>query len=219
MQKMYDRYHGKWRKSLIFTQRTEKYRHDSLIATETWYETMVYPKNFRIDFGEPSEGNCVIFRDDSLYAFRQHKLKTSRADTNDLLYFLGGMYFSPSFTEVCNRFNSFHINPDKGYHRQWQGHKIFVLGAEKETDSVNQLWIEGPAFNVVRLITFEGGSMQDGVFSGHKEVGNAPCETLVTFSVDGDLRQKEVYRDCKANMQIPPAMFSVDSPWRWHWHR
>jgi hypothetical protein len=38
LQKMYARYHGKWHSNLSFNQTTEKYRNDSLVKTQTWYE-------------------------------------------------------------------------------------------------------------------------------------------------------------------------------------
>jgi hypothetical protein len=43
LQSMYSRYHSIWHKSLKFNQTTERYRNDSLITTNTWYETIVYP--------------------------------------------------------------------------------------------------------------------------------------------------------------------------------
>ena len=51
LQKMYRQYAGKWMHSFTFNQTTENYRNDSLIRTATWYEAVVYPDKFRIDFG------------------------------------------------------------------------------------------------------------------------------------------------------------------------
>lgn len=212
---MYNRYHGKWRKSLVFTQKTEKYRNDSLVAEETWYETIVYPKNFRIDFGRPDSGNCVIFKNDSAYIFKGHKLLKSRADTNELLYFLGGMYFSHSFEEVYRKFHAFGIDAGKSYKRG----RIAVIGVADSSVEANQLWVEEKTYNVVRLITFANGHSSDAVFSHHKELGKTQCETHVAFYEDGRLRQREIYTELKANRRIPTSMFSVDSTWAWHWYR
>lgn len=213
LEQMYNRYHGKWRKSLIFTQRTEKYRNDSLVATETWYETMVYPRSFRIDFGRPDSGNCVIFRNDSAYIFRAHHLVKSRADTNELLYFLGGMYYASSTHEVCDKFRAFGIDPDKSYRKG----DITVIGAADDRAYASQLWIDSKTYKVKRLMKFDNGHKSDALFTGHKKAGRAPCETLVAFYEDGKLRQKEVYTRLKANKKIPATMFSVQNPWKWHW--
>lgn len=215
LERMYHRYHGKWRSSLIFTQHTEKYRNDSLLATETWYETMVYPSFFRIDFGLPDSGNCVIFRNDSAYIFRAHKLMKSRADTNELLYLLGGIYYSPSFADVCNKFRAFGIDPGKSY---WHDANIIVIGATGDSASANQVWVEARTYNVVRLIKFHNGHKSDARFSRHRRVGSTRCETLVEFYEDGRLRQKEVYTRLRANRDIPPSIFSTINPWQWHWY-
>lgn len=213
LQQMYNRFHGRWRTSLTFIQHTQKYRNDSLSGSETWYETMVYPKNFRIDFGKPGLGNCIIFRSDSAYFFREHKLVKSRADTNELLYFLGGMYFSPTFGQVSEKFRAFGIDPEKGYKHGG----ITVIGATDSNASANQLWIEGGTYKVVRLIRFDKGHRTDAVFSGHKKLGKTRCETLVAFYEDGRLRQRETYTELHANGRIPASLFSVTDPWSWHW--
>lgn len=213
LQSMHNRYHGKWRTSLIFTQHTEKYRNDSLVGTETWYETMVYPKNFRIDFGRPDSGNCVIFRHDSAYVFRAHQLVKSKADTNELLYFLGGMYFTPTVAEVCDKFRAFGIDPSRGYRRG----EVMIIGAASETDRSGQLWVEVGTYKVLRLMRFENGHQSDAILSAHKKLGGTYCETEVAFYEDGKLRQKEVYTRLKANKSIPASMFSVADPWAWHW--
>lgn len=213
LQVMYNRYHGKWRESLIFTQHTEKYRNDSLVATETWYETMVYPNNFRIDFGVPDSGNCIIFRNDSAYVFRAHMHVKSKADTNELLYFLGGMYFAPAFGEVCKKFRALGVDPDRGYRRG----SVMVIGAASESDRTGQLWVEDGTYKVVRLMKFDNGHESDAIFKNHKKAGGAWCETLVEFYEDGKLRQKESYVKLKANKSIPASMFSPVNPWLWHW--
>src|SRR5215467_11433168 len=53
LKKMYEHYHGKWYRTLTFSQTTENYRQDSLIKTSTWYEYVLFPDKFRIDFGDP----------------------------------------------------------------------------------------------------------------------------------------------------------------------
>ena len=70
---MHDRYAGKWYRTFSFSQTTEIYRNDSLKRSETWYENIKFPNNFRIDFGDPDSGNAVIFKNDSSYLFRKFR--------------------------------------------------------------------------------------------------------------------------------------------------
>ena len=57
---MHDRYAGKWYRTLTFNQKTEMYQNDSLLQTQTWYEALIFPDKFRIDFGPSDSGNSVI---------------------------------------------------------------------------------------------------------------------------------------------------------------
>ena len=50
IKKMHDRYYGKWRPALTFTQTTGFYKNDSLQRTETWYEHIVLSKKLQDRF-------------------------------------------------------------------------------------------------------------------------------------------------------------------------
>src|SRR5882757_5399040 len=109
LQTMYKRYHGAWHKSLKFNQTTERFRNDSLLSTATWYETIVYPDLLRIDIGSEKSANGIIFRHDSTYRFRNNKITASTKDENELIFFLGGMYFVP-FDKVLSHFADLHYD-------------------------------------------------------------------------------------------------------------
>ena len=95
LREMYKRYSGKWYKSFTFNQTTQQYRNDSLLKTATWYEAIIFPDKFRIDFGEKQEGNAAIFLKDSVYNFKKGKLMSTSLNDDDLTFLLGGMYFYP----------------------------------------------------------------------------------------------------------------------------
>src|SRR5438128_510413 len=82
---MYKKYAGKSCRSFTFSQDNKHYKNDTLSGTSTWYEALEYPDKFRIDFGDPKDGNAVIFRNDSAWHFRKGELKRKEADKNDLL--------------------------------------------------------------------------------------------------------------------------------------
>src|SRR5205085_10609058 len=84
LKKMYKRYGGKWFRTFHFIQSTENYRNDSLIRTSTWYEAIIYPDKFRIDFGDLKNGNAVLYNKDSAYNFRNHKLARVTPNDDDL---------------------------------------------------------------------------------------------------------------------------------------
>src|SRR5258708_14942438 len=64
---MRDRYAGKWYRTLTFVQKTTFFRPDGTSRVETWYEAAAFPGRLRIDLDDPSRGNGVVYRGDSVY--------------------------------------------------------------------------------------------------------------------------------------------------------
>ncbi|GAA4464107.1 hypothetical protein GCM10023093_13780 [Nemorincola caseinilytica] len=219
MKKMYDRYHGKWHSSLRFVQETKRYRNDSLISTSTWYETIVYPRMFRIDLGVPDSGNCVIYRNDSAYIFRTHRLVRGRVDTNDLLFMLGGMYFAGSYDEVVSRYAVMGYDVRKGYEAEHNGKAVYVVGTANAQEKGNQIWIDKKRMRVVKFVKYSGKEKEEGVFEDHKKIGKGWCETEVTFYINGKLQQREYYRNIVAGKEYDPVLFSPATPWKYHWYK
>ena len=206
LKQMYDRYHNKWFRTLTFSQTTESYRHDSLIKTSTWYETIMYPDKFRIDFGEKKDGNAVVFRNDSVYDFRKGKLTRSTPYKNDLTFLLGGLYFY-SFNEVLDKLKSFHYDLNKFHEGKWNGKGVYIIGADKEDEKINQLWIDKEKLVLVRQLKFDGNQKEEARFENHIPLGGSWSETVCTFYADDQLIQKEYYHDCKAGNAIDPRVF------------
>lgn len=139
--KMYKRYTGKWYKNFTFTQTTEIFKNDSLTKTTTWYETIVFPDYFRISFGEPSEGNAVIYKKDSTFNFRKGKLVQKSLRTDDVTFLLGGMYFMP-FDSVKSKMIKEGYDISKAHKSIWEGKEVYVIGSETDDEKASQLWID-----------------------------------------------------------------------------
>lgn len=209
LKKMHVRYAGKWYKTFSFNQTTEVYNNDSLKRTETWYENVKFPNDFRIDFGNPDSGNAVIFKNDSSYFFRNGKSAGVRKDENDLTFLLGGMYFY-SFDEVITKMKSLGYNLDKFHEDIWKGKDVYVIGAGKGEDSVNQLWIDKENFNLLRMLKFDTKQREEGLFENHVKLGGGYSESLVYFYINDTLVQVEKYHDMKVNVDMDNSIFNPE---------
>lgn len=210
LKKMHERYAGKWYKTLFFDQTTEIYRNDSLKRSETWYEHIQFPQNFRIDFGSPDSGNAVIFKNDSSYVFRNSKKVRTNYYPNDLLFLLGGMYFYP-LDETFSEMNSFGFDINKFHEDIWKGKGVYVIGANKNEDSVNQVWFEKENYNLVRMIKFEKKQKEEALLEDHVKLNGGYSETLVHFYINNKLVQIEKYHDLKADIEMDPSIFDPDN--------
>jgi hypothetical protein len=218
LRQMYDRYHGKWYSNYTFLQTTESYKKDSLTSKTTWYEAVSFPDKFRIDFGHPSEGNAVIFRNDSVYSFQKGSLQHAALDKNDLTFLLGGLYFY-SFDEVLKQVSVLHYDLSKFHEDMWKGKPVYVIGAGAGEEKVNQLWIDKEKLLLVRMIKYDDHRKEEGLFEKHIQLGGGWSETLAIFYVDDQLLQKEYYYDCKANITLDPGVFEPASFGKIHWYK
>jgi hypothetical protein len=206
LQSMYKRYHNTWHKSLKFNQTTQRYRNDSLIKTSTWYETIVYPDMLRIDFDSVKSSGGAIFRHDSTYAFRNNKIVRSTKDENELIFFLGGMYAMP-FDKVLGHFADLHYDLSKFHTSTWKDKQVYVLGADKDGDKVNQLWIDQDKMVAVRFIKYDNNTKEEGFFEDQIAVGKAWSETKCSFYINDKLLQVESYHDVVANAPVDMMIF------------
>jgi hypothetical protein len=203
---MYKRYHNVWHKSLKFNQATERFRNDSLIKTETWYETIVYPDLLRIDFGSAKSSNGVIFRHDSTYRFSNNKIVRSSKDENELIFFLGGMYSFP-FDKVLSHFAELHYDLSKFHASTWKGKSVYVLGADKDGDKVNQLWIDQEKQVAVRFIKYDNNTKAEGFFEQQIPLNKAWSETKCGFYINDKILQVETYHDVVAGEPVDLSIF------------
>src|SRR4051812_35817879 len=74
LKKMHDRYKGAMCRNYTFSQRNSHYQNDTLIGTSVWHESVGLPDRFRIVFGDSAKGNMVLFRNDSVFRYRNEKM-------------------------------------------------------------------------------------------------------------------------------------------------
>ena len=107
---MHNRYAGNWYK------------------TSTWYEAIIFPEKFRIDFDDRKSGNAVLYLGDSMYVFRKNKMVTKRYNDDNLTFLLGGMYFY-SFDTALSKLNRMGYDTKKFHENTWKGKPVYVIGA------------------------------------------------------------------------------------------
>ena len=218
VRQMYDRYQGKWFKTFTFLQTTESYKNDTLNKKTTWYEAISFPDKFRIDFGNPSEGNAVIFRNDSVYNFAKGQLKNKGVDNNDLTFLLGGMYFY-SFDEVLKQLGALHYDLSKFHKDHWKNKDVYVIGANNNEEKSNQLWIDLEKLVLVRMIKYDDNRKEEGLFENQIQAAGGWSETVAVFYINDKLIQKEYYYECKANPALDPGIFDPSQFGKIHWYK
>jgi hypothetical protein len=207
LEKMYNKYNNNWYKTFTFSQETKNYKNDTVFKTSIWHEAIVFPEYFRIDIGDKTNGNKVIFVNDSMFNFSKGKLVRKTLRDDDLTFLIGGMYFLP-FETVKVKMKKEGYDFEKYYETKYNGKKYFVLGASSESEKANTLWIEKKRLIVTRFIRYKNNNKEEAVFSKHKKYRNAWSETEVVFYINDKLFQTEKYFDIKFDNLINLEIFN-----------
>lgn len=216
---MQDRYQGKWTRTVTFTQYNTHYAANTTKNKSVWYEAIQFPDQFRIDFGKLSEGNAVIFAQDSVYTFKDGQLKSSRMQVNNLLLLTGGLFFI-SRQDALSRLKEAGYNLSIFREDTWEGEPVYVIGARKGDDQSNQLWISKTHLYLLRTITQSPDHhVQEGRFRKHVRMAGGWIETEVLFLKDGQRQQLEVYKDIQANVKLPAELFKPGYFGKVHWKK
>ena len=209
---MYQKYRQAPCKLYTFSQKNTHYRNDSIIGHSEWHEYIEFPDKFRIDFGEKTVGNFVIFKNDSSYSYRKNELKKTKYDTNILLLMLGGMYYREP-TDVDERLKNEGYNTNLLSQQKCNKQTVYVIGALEGDTLSNQIWVSKKNWRVVRIIEkMAEKSTMDMTFDAFQKNCNGYTETKVTFKRNGKVEQVEEYFDIKALDTFPTEVFSPKKP-------
>jgi outer membrane lipoprotein-sorting protein len=210
IEKMWKKCNGKVPATISFSQKTIRYVDGKKEPNNSiWYEKIQYPDKFRIDFDSfPSNGRLVC-RNDSLFIYKDGKLKRREADKNSLLFLLGGMY-SRQLDDVYARFAELKIDltvlKDTVIPGGLKGPllKYFLIG---KPDG-NYLIVEKDNYRIKKIVLKE--EEIEAVIMDWQKIGKTWMEKKIDFYRDGKLLQREEYFDIKHNVKFDPKTFDPE---------
>lgn len=218
---MHDRYDDTWYRTLTFLQKTSYLRPDGTPSrVETWYEAVSLPGLLRIDLGEPSRGNGVLYRADSVYQVQEGRVTHRLAGRNLLLTLGFDVYHQPPATTLRQlaeeRIDLALLRTDS-----LEGRAMYVVGAGPSDTTANQFWVDAEHLVFVRLIQsdVDRRRTQDIRFGRYVRHGGGWVAEEVRVQADGRLVFLEEYTDVRVNVPLDSALFI---PERWntapHWY-
>jgi len=218
---MHDRYARSIYRSLVFVQKSSYLKEDGTPSrVETWYEALQFPGRLRIDLGDLSKGNGVLYRNDSTYAVQGGRVTDKRAGRNPLLV-LGFDVYAQSPATTLEQISSEHIDVTLLHVDSLDGRKMYVVGAGPRDTTSNQFWVDANDLLFRRLIQYNvtRKSVSDIRFENYKRYGDAWLSELVRVFRDGRQVFQEDYSGIKVNVTLDPNLFV---PEKWtsatHWY-
>lgn len=221
---MRDRYSGKWYSTLTFVQASTFYRPDgSVLRSETWPESAMMPGRLRIDIGNPSIGNAVIYANDTVYQFQQRRL-ISRQPGNNPLQVLGFDVYHLPPSRTLEILSSLGYALEAMYRTNHEGRDYYVVGARQGDLKRKQFWVDADRLLLWRVIepwlATDTVNVREIRFQDYKQHGAGWVAEEVDFLRNGTRYFFEKYRDVRTDVEIDPALFDPRQfTTAKHWYR
>ena len=219
---MHDRYAGRWYRNLTFSQKVTYSRADGTPSrVETWYEAGAMPGRLRIDLGDPSRGNGVVYRGDSVYTVQEGRITDRRLGRNSLLI-LGFDVYAQPVARTLAQLRAERINLDLLRTDTLYGKRVYVVGAGPTDSTSNQFWVEADRLLFVRQIQTDSArrATRDIRFENYVRHDNGWVAELVRILAGGKTVFQEEYADVRVNVPLDDDFF-VPEKWSTarHWYK
>ena len=209
---MYNKYAGKWYKTLTFVQKTIHHQADGTTTSETWYEAMTLPGKLRIDIDPLDKGNGILFADGKIFSFRDGKTTGGRPLVHPLMVLGFDVYGQPVETTVA-QVKGLGIDLSVIHSEKWQGKDVFVVGAKQGDVTTPQFWVDKKKLLFVRLIQPAGRdkkSVAETQFNKYVKAKGGWVAPEVLFFVNGKPTTTEEYTDIQADVALDAELWNPE---------
>lgn len=214
LQQMYDRYDGKWYRTLTFVQTTSFPDRPA----ETWYEAGAIPGKLRIDVAPIENGNAFMYVGDSLVMFRGGQRVRAVKDRNLLMTLAFDVYGQPVATTAA-QLREAGVDLDRVHASIWQGRPVWVVGAEAGDTTSAQFWIDQERLLFVRLLEPQKNQgtpdaparILDVEFNRYEPLAGGWIAPEVIIRMNGVEVMREVYNDVRADVVLPADLYDTST--------
>lgn len=215
LERMHAAYAGRWYHTLTFVQKTTIRRQNGSDTVQTWYESLQHSAKagtrLRIDFGNPADGNGVIYTTDSSYRMRAGKVAASNAHGNEFLPLIEGVYVQP-VAQTVKEIAPSGVDLSRVAVTTWRDRKVWIVGTTSESDSTTpQFWVDAESKVLARMILRTDASSPpiDVRMDKYEKAGKAVLGTRIEMFIGGTRIQAEEYSDWKVDIELDPGLFET----------
>ena len=207
IREMNHRYAGKWYQTLTFVQQTTQ----ADGSAETWYEAARVPGFLRIDISPLDSGNAIIFRHDSIYVFRNRTVANARPMVHPLMVLGFDVYRDPP-ARTIEKLKGLPVDLTKLREDTWQGHPVYVVGADRGDTTSTQFWVDKEHLLFVRMLQVaQNGAFIETQFNKYQRLGQGWISPEVVFKRNGAVVTTESYSDIRADVDLPATLFDAET--------
>lgn len=204
------RYVGKWYRNVTFVQDVTERRPDGTMASGgAWREWLASPGKLRIEFLPADSGNGALFANDSQWVFHADSMIRARPFVHPLLV-LGFDVYAQPVEKTAQALTQRRFDLSVLSEATWENRPVWVVGAKTGDLHTRQFWVDKERLVFVRMLE---PAQQDSTktsetrFSKYYPLEGGWMAPEVEFLVDGQRTFFEQYRDIKANVVMPDALW------------
>lgn len=209
---MHDMYADNWYRTLRFSQTNTFYTSSGGEQTSRWVENLSVPGRLRIDFEPLTSKSGLLILNNRVTTFDNGKRVDSRRSIQPILTLTADVYAIPPEV-TTRRLDSLKIDLGKFRSTKLDKKRVYVIGADEEDSTSNQVWIDADRLLLVRLIQTEKRGdrtvVTDTRVGGYKDVDGFPVAHEFMSTRDGKPYFKESYEDVRVNAELPAGIFDA----------
>ena len=210
---MHDRYASKWYHTLTFEQKSVTHKPDGTETTELWHEALMLPGRLRIEIGDRSAGNGMLFSNNHLYIYKEGKLADQKDFVHPLLV-LGFDVYTQAVDKTMQQLKDLSVDTTLMHEENFEGRPTYVVGAKPGDLQTLQFWVDKERLYFVRLLRpseKQAGAVQDVRFDDYKQVeGGGWLAEHVAIVAAEKVVFDELYSDIKINPSLSENLFNPE---------
>lgn len=218
---MHDRYAKTWYANLTFTQKSTTYNADGTTKIETWNEALVLPAKLRIDIGPPQNNDGYLMVDGTLTILKGGRESGTRPQVNMLLVLGFDVYGqAPEKTTEVVKAEGYDLK--KVHEETWEGHSVYVVGAEKGDLKSKQFWVDKDRLLFMKLYEptqQDPHKFQEIRFEDYREMSGGWVAARVEVYADDKKVFSEDYTDIQTNVKLDSGTFDPKQFTSTHWEK
>ena len=201
-------------RTLAFTVRVVEYRTDSVrVSRSRVYASL--PGRHRVEYLPTSRASGYV-RDRHRLALFERGRRVARVNRVDLAALIAYDLFAQSIDTTIMWLDSSRVRFGLLRLEQFDGKRVWVVGANEGDDTSPQFWVDAAEYRVVRVIQREpwnANQLVDMRFTEFVEVLDVPLPTRIAVYRDGKLVQRHEISGVATNPRLPSRAFDL-SRWR-----
>jgi len=218
---MHERYQSSWYRTATFTQKSTTYKADGTSSADTWYEAALLPGKLRIDIGPAGSGNGYVLVNGTVTILQNNKIVNTRPSVNMLLVLGFDVYTQdPDVTIKVVKGEGYDLS--KLREDSWDGHAVYVVGADKGDLKSRQFWVAKDTLLFVREIEparADANKVDDIRFMDYRPLDKAWIAARVEVHSEDKLVFSEDYTEIQTDVKITPAVFDPAQFSTTHWEK